>query len=274
MHFRWQALALMLALAAGAPNATAQSGEEIGVITSVDGTWYRGTPRTPAVGPGNRLFHMDTLTIHADFTARKHVSAVLRGGRHVRFACPAQGVCRGFIPADSLGGGSRLVDGVVGLFTRELPKYAEGIVRGDPPANEAVLRLRGGALDVAPVLQGGREGTYLLRFRPLREPSESEGELPAIVSWDGVREANLPVHALVPGLYEVEVRVAGTAERPGAHAWVLLVEDGFEAREQAFRGVQQLVAGWSGATETERRAFLRATLDCLAHAASPDGSCS
>lgn len=117
-------------------------------------------------------------------------------------------------------------------------------------------------------------GTYHLRFHPLRGPSGTGGEPPAIVSWDGKREANLPVGALIPGLYEVEVRAAGAAGRPGAHAWVLLAEDSFEARERTFRGVQQLVAGWSGAREAERRAFLRATLDCLARAAGPDGVCS
>jgi len=281
MHFLRYEPALLFALAAAAPGAVAQPGEEIGVVTSVDGTWYRGTPGTPPVGPGNRLLRGDTLAIRAGFTARKYVTGVLRGGRHVRFTCPARGICRAFVPADSLRNRARvprslaaLVDGVVGLFTREHPAYAEGIVRGDAPASEAVLRLQGGALDVSPVLRGGRAGTYHLRFRPLRGPPGAEGEPPAVVSWDGEREANLPAGALISGLYEVEVRAGGAAGRPGAHAWVLLAEDGFEARERAFRGVQQLVAEWSGASEAERRAFLRATLDCLARAVGSEGGCS
>lgn len=275
---------LLAGLVLAAPGVAAQ-GEQVGVITSVDGTWFRAAPGTPAVEPGNRVFRADSLSIRAGFTARKHIGAVLRGGRHVVFTCPARGRCdQAFVPADSLRERSlvprawaALVDGVYALFSVDQPAYAHGLVREGPGADEAVLRLRNGAVDVAPVLRGARTGSYLLRFRPAGAEMGGGAADPVYATWEeGREEVPVAVPRLAPGLYEVEVRPAGAAERPGAAAWVLVAAEGFEAREQAFRGVQELVAGWSGASASEKRAFLRAALDCLSRGdpAAPAVGCA
>jgi len=271
MHSLRQLLApLFLALVLAAQGAAAQ-GEPVGVITSTDGTWFRAAPGTPAVKRGDRVFRADSISIRSGFTARKHIGTVLQGGRHVVFTCPARGRCdRAFVPADSLRERSlvpralsALVAGALSLLSGDLPAYGDGLVRAGPGASEAVLQLRDGVVEVSPVLRGAPAGPYHLRFRSIRGAQEAGAGDPVAVAWEEGRNQPVAVPGLATGLYEVEVRRAGAAEGSGAAAWVLVASEGFEAREQAFRGVQDLVVGWSGASATEKRAFLRAALGCL-----------
>ena len=262
-----------LAIAAAAP--LGQTPDPVGTVLDVQGQWIlegkppvtleRGTPlpsggrirppQTPK--PGDRL--LGALVPDADSTQTLRVNCDTRGACSRNVQLPT-------LPPSSLASSVfRHVREAFVLMFRDKALLASTMARADDGPRDAVVRVESGAVDLTPAVAELPNQQYIARFSPVEPPGDSTKPVESAAFMPG-RSQSVRARDLRPGLYRLELVVAGEYTRAGADAWVYAAEASrFESATDAFKRASRTADGWRDAVDVStRRAFLRAFLLSLA----------
>jgi len=252
--------------------------EAIARITEINGLWFRHRDPPNTLARGDQVWATDTIRIRSTYTPFKSIAILYTSGHRAEFTCPAEGYCGPFVPADSVRRHSlpsrafRAIDNVLRLMGEQPKLWPQGLSRGEGSPQEAVLLSEGGNVQLEPALRDLPQSEYTVRLFRLTLDSRLPTPQQAEVLWDP-EAVPIPTKLgrLDPGLYEMQVlppRANGNTNCTASEiqcAWVLILEDE-EYREAAdtFEEARLVTGTWTGASQKEVRAFLRATLCYLA----------
>jgi hypothetical protein len=249
----------------------AGSQDPVGTVIDVQGRWTlegsppitleRGTP-LPSGGrirppqppqPGDRL--QAVFVFDGDNT------------RVMRVMCDVGGECARPVELPSLPGSYRLtaqftrIREAISLFISDNSLFALRRARADGQLREAVVRVEAGVVDLTPALGELPNQRYIAGFTAVTRsatPSNPVESLPFSLN----RRETVRVEGLRPGVYRLELIVAGESTRAGPEVWVLVTDraryaDATNAFDLAVRSTES----WKdGADAGTRQAFLRAFL--------------
>src|SRR5712664_529682 len=130
---------------------------------------------------------------------------------------------------------------------------------------EAILELRSGGIDLAPVFSGMTEGDYYISIkrRPSNRKKPEEDKKPIKVSWRGGFAKATPAPIFQAGIYEIALLESGPDYKQTlTNAWVLVSDHDHYVRNIAqFSEAKSLIATWrTDVTENTATSFLRALL--------------
>ena len=149
------------------------------------------------------------------------------------------------------------------LISRNPDRFITAVTRGlGPEPWEAVVEVRAGKVNLAPLLTGLPQGAYRLKLTNLPQGASFVAE--HAIAWSPGATADFAVPGIKPGVYGMLV-TEGPGETQGSEAW-LLVASGPAAPQQlaSWEQVKVLIAPWRDDVETPYlHAFLRATLVSL-----------
>ena len=237
------------------------------------GTWFAGSNPGDRLTAGVALLAGDTIHSTPRSEAGDHLTVVLRAGDAITLECPAEGEGHcdesAVIPdrreATLFG---RFVDKVMEGLRGEPTRYTSLVSRGALGPADAVLLVRGDALDVAPALAPLNSGEYnLCLTRPPRAGATADNGCPygARVHWSGDDAVAARLRGLTPGLYEFAVR-SPEGVVVGTPAWVVVSDSvRFPQIRSTFDSARALTRRWSDRVQPgDIRTFLRSALDALA----------
>jgi len=165
----------------------------------------------------------------------------------------------------------RLLRAMGGLFSGHSEKYLITTVRGADllQLHEAVVKLDGGEIDLAPVFKAAPAGKYLVRLRLVETQAPSERKaLPESLAfdWKPESEQRVAVPGLRPGLWRMSLMQPEDKRPLGVDAWALIcAPDKYEKVAGSFNQVVALTNKWGEKVSSgEVRSFLRTALDVLA----------
>jgi hypothetical protein len=252
-----------LAAVAGSLGWTQDKDSPKGIVIGLTGDWMLGSRH---LSLGDPIHVGDTVT-HGAGT----LTVWFEGYRPDVYQCsPPKGPCKNpnQIHLDpehkSPTAKKSLGDSILAaIFPKEPSRYFAAASRGlEGDLKEAVLRLQGSQVDVAPAFADLSAETYWVRFE---SPGESARKTaPTQVRWQPGKTALVSVAGLKPGLYRLTL-LEHSGEPAGSEAWILLSgPQEYPTTSAAFQGVVNTVATWPASADTSAiRAVLRASLDAL-----------
>ena len=149
------------------------------------------------------------------------------------------------------------------LISRNPDRFITAVTRGlGPEPWEAVVEVRADKVNLAPLLIGLPQGSYLLKLRNLPQGASFLAE--HAVAWSPGGAANFAVPGIQPSVYSMVV-TDGPGDAQGSEAWVLIASGRAAPLQLAgWEQVKVLIAPWRDDVEpTYLHAFLRATLVSL-----------
>jgi hypothetical protein len=164
----------------------------------------------------------------------------------------------------------RLLRAIGGLFSGHSEKYLITTVRGTTllQLHEAVIRLEGEEINLAPVFKDSSAEKYVVRLHSV-EGATSEvrnaTKGPLTFNWRPSSEAHMAVPGLRPGLWRISVVQPKGEYSLTADAWVLIcTPERYNSIVTSFNHVVALTNEWGGRVSVDEvRTFLRAALDAL-----------
>jgi len=267
---------LLAAFCASSP-VKAQEGRVVGHVLDVEGEWYLdGQPgQTLSRGrelPASGIIRIPTPSRFAYIIVRYADNQIInrrcnRGECEQPILLPRairrQTSLRYFI-----------IEKMMGVFRRNPagPSVSAGR-SADGALREAVVQIKDGQVDLAPVFSEMNEGTYYVRVErktPDGKTADGGSTKPIEVKWNSATATTTPAAKLQPGLYElVLLEKRGAEFRPTiTTAWFLAGNlEQYAQTVAPFCEATRLTATWQGdVSEGTARSFLRAF---LIHLASP-----
>lgn len=266
-------------------SASVRAQGTIGHVLDVEGDWYLDSRRGQALRKGDELPSSGVIRIPSPSRYAFIVIVYDANNEIVKKQCRNQGECEQPI---------LLPKAVQRQLTRReiLLGYLMRAVRLNPAMpsvnagrsddgvlTEAVVQIKEGGVDLAPVFARLNSGTYYLQIeRVVPERKDGDDAAPIRIQeqleikWDAAARTILPAMKVPPGLFEIELleKQDTTGTSTLTTAWFLTVNP--EQHEKAlaqFSEVKELTATWKDLNEETRRGFLRAFLSQLASELKP-----
>lgn len=267
--------ALLFVLLA-APQAGAQS--QIGYVVEMEGKWMLNS--SSPLFKGQRLPPRGVISIDSPATYDYIKVLGLDGKVIARRDCADAGGCSKPIklpnnPKSDTSMWGAILDSAMRLILGEPDRYSIHRSRGEEELPEAVVELKDGQFDLAPVLKEKQAGTYYVRLRALAcggRAGTRKWMASRAVDWKPARAAFITIPEIQPGLYELSVSEQDSKSYAAVAvgAWILIsTPRDFQANAASFKKASKLAGKWGkDVTPEGAGSFLRAHLDSLANCAA------
>lgn len=277
-HLR-QMLSFLIFIVALSSSGFAKDRESVGYVFDSTGDWMQDGVRLPHTS-GDPVYAGSVISLDPNSKSTQTMGASiiinLFNGKREERSSGLTDFAKPITLPESLGEQTsavgRLLRAMGGLFSQHSEKYLITTVRGADllTLHEAVVKLDGDGIDLAPVFRTAPAGKYSASLQPIENDDAVERSpvpLRFAYNWKPTIKQPVVLPELAPGLWRISL-LRNEDERPfGVDAWILICTPAkFAVTADLFNQTITITQRWgekiSGA---EIRSFLRTALDGLAH---------